>query len=250
MDDARSILLADDEDSFLQSTAELLRGDGYDCDAVSDAHEALEKLRAKPYDLLIADIKMPGNPNLELVQEVQRVAPGMPVILITGYPSVDSAVRSIQLPVVAYLEKPIPYPELRKHVEASLEYSQAFHVVSRIQEHLRKCIEDLDDIKQHRWSAQEVEPAGSVPVPMVTLRTLAACAWELLNLEREAGSLKSLPILCELLDCPQWPAHRDALRKSVKVLQNTKRRFKSKELADTRELLEGLLEGAEPPSAK
>jgi len=250
MGDARSILLADDEDSFLQSTAELLRGDGYDCDAVSDAHEALEKLRAKPYDLLIADIKMPGNPNLELVQEVQRVAPGMPVILITGYPSVDSAVRSIQLPVVAYLEKPIPYPELRKHVEASLEYSQAFHVVSRIQEHLRRCIDDLDDLKQHRWSTREVEPAGSVAVPMVTLRTLAACAWELLNLEREAGSSKISPTFCELLDCPQWPAFRDAIRKSVKVLEDTKRRFKSKELAETRELLEGLLEGAEPSSAE
>ena len=241
MDDARSILIADDEDSFLQSTAELLRGDGYECDAVGDAHEAVERLRARTYDVLIADIKMPGNPNLELVQQVERLAPGLPVILVTGYPSVDSAVRSIQLPVVAYLQKPIPYPELRKHVEASLEYSHGFHVVSRIQEHLRKCIEDLDGIKQHRWSTRDAEPAGSVAVPGVTLRTLAACAWELLNLDRETSSTKRLPSLCELLDCPQWPAHRDAIREAVKVLHDTKRRFRSKELADTRESLERLL---------
>jgi FixJ family two-component response regulator len=247
MEHARSILIADDEDSFLQSTAELLRGDGYQCDAVPDARAALAKLRAQPYDVLIADIKMPGNPNLELVQEVERVVPGLPVVLVTGYPAVDSAVRSIQLPVVAYLEKPIPYGRLRQYVEASLQYSQAFRTVSQVQEHLRRCIEDLDEVKRRRWSPQEAEQKGSIAVPTMTLRTLAACASELLRLEREGGSPGGSPVLCELLDCPQWPAHRDAIRKAVRVLQDTKRRFRSKELADIRELLEGLLEGPQPP---
>jgi hypothetical protein len=50
-----------------------------------------------------------------------------------------------------------------------------------------------------------------------------------------------------MLDCPQWPAHREAIWKAVRVLESTKKRFKSKELADTRELLESLLEG---PGAK
>ena len=241
MPETRSILFADDEDSFLRSTAELLRGDGYDCDAVSDAHQALEKLRGKRYDLLIADIKMPGNANLELIQEAQELAPGLPVILVTGYPSLDSAIQSIQLPVVAYLEKPVRYDDLQRHVQASLEYSQAYRTVSQIQEQLGRCIDELEHVKHHRSLPKQTEDRRSITVPAVTLRSLIACVSGLLSLSTTADSAKGRPILCERLDCPQWAAHRDAMRKAVNVLQETKRRFKSKELADIRDMLERLL---------
>ena len=88
-----SILIADDEETFLRSTARLLHREGYDCDCALDADRAVEMLRTGRYDLLIADIKMPGNPNLKLVRDVQQLAAGMPVILVTG---VSASVRSVR----------------------------------------------------------------------------------------------------------------------------------------------------------
>lgn len=242
MPDARSILIADDEDSFLRSTAELLRGDGYDCDAVADGRQAIEKLQTKRYDLLIADIKMPGNPNLELIKETRRLACGMPVILVTGYPAAETAIKSIELPVVAYLEKPVPYDELRRHVEFSLEHSQTYRTLSDVQKRLQDCIVDLEDAKRRRWSPELAEQKGTITVPAVTIRALGACVSELVNLEATGDRRRNTAVLCGLLDCPQWSVHRDILRRVVKALQETKRRFKSKELADVREAIERLLE--------
>jgi CheY-like chemotaxis protein len=103
-------LIADDEETFLLSTADLLRREGYHCDCAPDGKRAAEMLGKGEYDLLIADIKMPGNGNLELVREMPRLAEGLPVILVTGYPSLKTAMESFQLPVAAYLPKPVELP--------------------------------------------------------------------------------------------------------------------------------------------
>ena len=96
------ILIADDEETFRSSTADLLRRDGYECNCVPDAGEAVKELREGSYDLLIADIHMPGNPELELVREIPVIAEGMPVLLVTGYPSANSAIEAIKLNVTAF----------------------------------------------------------------------------------------------------------------------------------------------------
>ncbi len=111
------ILIADDEESFLLSTAELLRDEGYECVCASDARIATAMLDKEGYDLLIADIKMPGNSDLEFIKELPRMVKGMPVILVTGYPSLSSAIQSIPLPVIAYLIKPFEFSELLAQVE-------------------------------------------------------------------------------------------------------------------------------------
>ena len=72
-----------------------------------------QSLAERRFDALVADIQMPGNRDLELVQWAILNAPGMPVILITGNPTVDSAVASLRLPVAAYLVKPVDYERLR-----------------------------------------------------------------------------------------------------------------------------------------
>jgi CheY-like chemotaxis protein len=63
------ILLVDDEETFLHSTAELLRRTGFLCDAALDLREAQRLLEQAPYDMVIADVNMPGNVNLEFVRQ-------------------------------------------------------------------------------------------------------------------------------------------------------------------------------------
>ncbi len=70
MGSAAKILLADDEQTFLHSTADLLRDQGYDCDCAMDAEEASALLHGAEYDLLISDINMPGNGQLEFLTAV------------------------------------------------------------------------------------------------------------------------------------------------------------------------------------
>ena len=106
------ILIADDEKTFLAAMAQLLCNEGFECDCAEDATEVLEKLSKKTYDLLIADIKMPGNSNLELIRQLSQTAPAVSIILVTGYPSQQTAIEAVQLPVAAYLVKPVDFPQL------------------------------------------------------------------------------------------------------------------------------------------
>lgn len=121
MDACGHILIADDEENFLQTTAALLRREGYRCGCAVDAAATAAMLQAEHYDLVITDIKMPGNSELELVDYLSRLSYKIPVILVTAYPSVESAVRSLQLPVVAYLIKPFNLHELLTAIRRALE---------------------------------------------------------------------------------------------------------------------------------
>ena len=95
MNESNRILVADD-DLFRDTTAALLRKAGYAVDCASDAMEASQMLSAAQYDLLIADIKMPGNAQLQLVLEVSESARGLPIILATGYPALETAVKAVR----------------------------------------------------------------------------------------------------------------------------------------------------------
>src|SRR5262249_29123607 len=123
------ILLADDEQTFLYATADLLRGRGYHCDCVSTSEEALVALARERYDLLIADIRMPGNPRLELIRGLQGAGGSLPVIIVTGYPTLESALEAVRLPVIAYFTKPFEFEELASEVERGVSWSRLSRVV-------------------------------------------------------------------------------------------------------------------------
>ena len=125
MPETGRILIADDEETFLHSIADLLRREGYECTCTEDAHSAIQILRENPHDLLVADIKMPGNTELEMFHNLPESAKGMPIVLVTGYPSLRSAIESVNLPVISYLVKPVDAVELNMRVRALLARTQA-----------------------------------------------------------------------------------------------------------------------------
>ena len=139
------ILIADDEESFLYSTADVLRREGYECSCASDARAATEMLKEDGYDLLIADIKMQGNSDLEFIKALPQIAEGMPVILVTGYPYLNSAIDSIQLPVVAYLVKPFELNELLMRVKDIITGKGLFKS-RRLEKTLQKIANDLEEV--------------------------------------------------------------------------------------------------------
>lgn len=114
------VLIADDQLTYLAEMAELLRGAGYDCDCVADGPQCERELLRGDTDVLVADIRMPGNVNLELARKVQALPNPPSVILMTGFPTLESAIHSVKLKITAYLVKPFGFNELLHEVQEAL----------------------------------------------------------------------------------------------------------------------------------
>ena len=114
------VLLADDQPAYLAEMAELLRGAGYDCDCVADGHQVEQELRHGDVDVLVADIRMPGNFHLELVEHVKALRNPPAVVLMTGFPTLQTAIHSVKLKISAYLVKPFSFNELLVEVQQAL----------------------------------------------------------------------------------------------------------------------------------
>lgn len=142
------ILLADDERVFLRSTATLLRQEGYECDCAPDGSAALELLRAGGYDLVITDLKMPGNLDLEVLQEAARHAVEVPVIVVTAYPSVGTALAALRLPVIDYLVKPFDFNQLLAAVRQGIALAYSSRAVQQLQQRLQDWQQDTQNLQQ------------------------------------------------------------------------------------------------------
>jgi excisionase family DNA binding protein len=106
------ILVVDDESSIRDLLAKTLALAEYDVDTASDGRSALERLRLYPYDLLIADLKMPGIDGLSVIREAKRLKGDLPVIIITGYSTETAAIEAVNLGVTGYLTKPFRVPQV------------------------------------------------------------------------------------------------------------------------------------------
>lgn len=116
------ILIADDEPLFLRTTAELLRKAGYECTTAPDGKAALEALAQAQFDLVLSDLNMPGNLKLELLREGRDKWPEIPLIVITGAPSLPTAIESVRLGITDYLLKPVKYDDLLSSVRRALAH--------------------------------------------------------------------------------------------------------------------------------
>jgi excisionase family DNA binding protein len=106
------VLVVDDEASIRDLLAKTLALAEYDVDTASDAATALSRVRMSAYDLLIADLRMPGMDGLALIRQVKGIRADLPVIIITGYSSETSAIEAVNLGVAGYLRKPFRVPEV------------------------------------------------------------------------------------------------------------------------------------------
>ncbi len=114
------LLFAEDDEGFREAMAAMFRKECYECVCVGTLDEAVTAARGSDFDLLLMDIRMPGNQGLHLVREVLKTSSSISVIVITGYPSLNTAVEGIDLSVGAYLSKPVTFEELLEKVEVVL----------------------------------------------------------------------------------------------------------------------------------
>jgi excisionase family DNA binding protein len=107
------VLVVDDEASIRDLLLKTLSlNDEYDVDVAPDGRSALERMRLYPYDLLIADLNMPGMKGLEVIREARRYKADLRVIIITGFSTEASAIDAVNLGVSGYLTKPFRVPQV------------------------------------------------------------------------------------------------------------------------------------------
>ena len=106
------VLVVDDEASIRDLLSKTLALAEYDVDTAHDGTAALDRLRAVNYDLLIADLKMPGMDGLTLIRQAKRMKADLPVIIITGFSTESSAIEAVNLGVAGYLTKPFRVPQV------------------------------------------------------------------------------------------------------------------------------------------
>jgi two-component system response regulator HydG len=117
------ILIADDEPLFLRTTAALLRKEGFDCTTAPSGSAALEELARGSFDLVLSDLNMPGNMKLELLREGRNNWPDIPLIVVTGAPSLPTAIESVRLGITDYLLKPVKFDDLLSSIRRALAHS-------------------------------------------------------------------------------------------------------------------------------
>ncbi len=114
------VLVVDDEASIRELLTRTLALTEYEVEAVADGRTGLDRLRLGPYDLLIADLRMPVMDGLTLIREARRLQPTLKVIIITGYSTESSAIEAVNLGVVGYLVKPFRVPQVLSAVGKAL----------------------------------------------------------------------------------------------------------------------------------
>lgn len=234
------ILLADDEATFLNSTADLLRREGFECETVSDGFAALARVDETGFDLVISDLEMPGNEDLVLVRQLAERAGGLPIIIVTGYPSARSAIAAIELPVSAYLVKPVAFAELLARVETATARFRSYTAMRRVEERLRDWGREFETVT----AASDVHGAPQPPVDAflsLALRNVMGSLSDLEQVSRALSGRAATAQPCEIVNCPRGLQLRAAVEETIRVLEATKGAFRSRTLARLREQLELLL---------
>ena len=233
---AGRILFADDDEQFRLGLGKRLRKAGFQCDFAGTAAEAIEQLKVSKYDALLSDINMPGNSGLEMIESVPAVIEGLPIILLTGNPTVATASRSVRLRVAAYLTKPPDFEELCDLLHSAVAERRSLLILRGSRRRLRDWDHEIEHIQK---LLQQTPTADSESVMQsylrLNLRNLVVGLVELENLLIHDGKRLGMD------EAVQKQELANAVRKTIGVLEKTRDHFKSKELGELRKELETLV---------
>jgi len=114
------LLIVDDDETILRNLERILQMDGYETDTARTGLEAIEKSKTNFYNLVLLDIKLPDMEGTELLRKMHETFPKMIKIMVTGYPDLENAIKSLNLGADAYLVKPVSVQKLLEVVKEKL----------------------------------------------------------------------------------------------------------------------------------
>lgn len=160
------ILIVDDESTICDSVKKILSRKGFSVDNTLSADDAMEKMKTNKYDLVITDLMMPKTSGLELLELVKKHYPEIDVLVITGFASLESAVKATKLGALDYIQKPFTPNELNDRIQKAVEFRKNRIDREEIQEKItisegpEETKDDLIDVDMP-FSSKEIEKATS-----------------------------------------------------------------------------------------
>lgn len=123
-DEKSLILVVDDDTAHRTMLKTLLSGWGYLIEEADDGSTAIEKVEDQVYDLILMDIRMVKISGIEALKEIMRINPAIPIIIMTAYSSVETAVEALKSGAYDYLTKPLDFDELRITISRAMDHTQ------------------------------------------------------------------------------------------------------------------------------
>ncbi|GIU76102.1 MAG: acetoacetate metabolism regulatory protein AtoC [Bryobacteraceae bacterium] len=159
---APSILIVDDDIVVRDSLGKWFESEGFDVSIAPGAAAALEMLAGRRFDLALVDIKMPGVDGIELQAKLREIDPSMPVIIMTGFASVETAVKALKNGAYDYITKPFDPDELVHLVNKAISHKRAEKEVSRLRENLEQIFPETKLIGQSPAMKRVIELVETV----------------------------------------------------------------------------------------
>jgi two-component system response regulator PilR (NtrC family) len=175
------ILVVDDEINMLNLLKKILSKEGYEVTTCPTAEEALEQLGRKVYDLIVADLVLPGMNGIELLKAVKKDMPNMPFILITAFASIESAVEAMKMGAFDYLAKPFQTEEIKITIRKAIEQQELSSELQRLRTEVRG---------QYRF--QNIIGRSKKMLSLYNLITKVADSMSTILLQGESGTGKEL----------------------------------------------------------
>jgi len=140
-----TVLIVDDEEGVRGSVAGVLSDEGYDTRLASDGEEALTAVASALPDLVLLDIAMTGRDGIEILQELRKRYPELPVVMMSGHGTIETAVKATKLGAYDFLEKPLTYDQLLLCVQHGIERARLSRENAELREKLKSSNEIIGE---------------------------------------------------------------------------------------------------------
>jgi len=159
--ESASILIVDDEQNLRETLAVILRDEGYHVYSAANPSEALAYLRQRSFDIMFLDIRMPEKSGLDLLPEIRQIHPRMPILILTAFASLDSAIEAMRKGANDYLFKPINPIDILNRVSIMLQ--KRANTSQNIVQEMKTLLAQLEDSGQTIPAADESETQENNP---------------------------------------------------------------------------------------
>ncbi len=181
MDQRRDILVVDDDTGHRTMLKTLLGGWGYRVFEADDGSTAIATVQKMPFDLILMDIRMVKVSGLEALETIKGINPAIPVIIMTAYSSVESAIEAMKKGAYEYLTKPLDFEEMRMKMEKAMDHSK-----------LKEENRILKEIIGEQFDSRNIIGSSPVMINLLETTSKAAASEATVLITGESGTGKEM----------------------------------------------------------
>ena len=159
---AMQLLVVDDDHNHREMLRALLEEWGYAPTGASSGEEALELCRERPFDLILMDVRMGGMSGIEATRAVKGYNPAIPILIMTAYSDVSSAVEALKAGAYDYLTKPLAFDALKLALERALDHASLRHEVRTLRHELAAGLDARNIIGQSQAMRQVLDLVSAI----------------------------------------------------------------------------------------